>query len=51
MNTFTIGTDILDMGSRRAEARAKRLRGFEAELKSSPTHFVVPNVSDVSAFV
>jgi len=47
MNTFCIGSDILDMGSRRAEARAKRLRGFEAELNNNPTHFEVPNVSDV----
>ena len=30
-----------------ADARAKRIRGFEAELNSKPTHFDVPNVSDV----
>lgn len=47
MNEFCIGSDILDMGSRRADARARRLRNFEAELNSKPTHFEVPNVSDV----
>ena len=48
MNNFCIGSDIIDMGSRRAEARSKRLRGFEAELNNAPTHFDVPNVQDVS---
>ena len=47
MNEFCIGSDILDLGSRRAEARNKRLREFEAQLQNEPTHFDVPNVSDV----
>ena len=48
MNEYCIGSDILDLGSRRAEARNKRLREFEAQLRSDqPTHFEVPNVSDV----
>jgi len=50
MNNFCIGSDIIDMGSRRAEARSKRLRGFEAELNNAPTHFDVPNVQDVSTY-
>jgi hypothetical protein len=47
MDSFCIDSSILDIGSRRAEARAKRMRGFEAELRSNPTHFDVPNVPDV----
>jgi hypothetical protein len=46
---FLVGSDILDIGSRRAELKAKRTRGsgFAAEVNNRPTHFDVPNVSDV----
>jgi hypothetical protein len=46
MESFCISDDILDLGSRRAEARAKRMR--QLQLLKDPTHFDVPNVADVS---
>jgi hypothetical protein len=42
---FCIGNDILDIGSRRAEAKLRRARDLN-EL-TSPTHFDVPNVANV----
>ena len=42
---FCIGNDILDIGSRRAEAKLRRARDLN-EL-THPTHFDVPNVSNV----
>lgn len=42
---FCIGNDILDIGSRRAEAKLRRTRDLN-EL-TSPTHFDVPNVANV----
>lgn len=46
MESFCISDDILDLGSRRAEARAKRMR--QLQMLQDPTHFDVPNVADVS---
>ena len=45
-----IGNDILDIGSRKAEMRARRQRGLVSEELSLgiPGQFDVPNVSDVS---
>jgi hypothetical protein len=42
---FCIGSDILDIGSRRSEAKIRRSREI-AEL-TRPTHFDVPNVANV----
>jgi hypothetical protein len=51
MDAFCIGNDILDIGSRRAEARVRRSAKFDADLRGAPTHFDLPNVPDVSACV
>ena len=48
MESFCVGSDILDIGSRRAEARAKRLRNFAADMGTDrPTHFPLAPVDDV----
>jgi hypothetical protein len=50
-----IGNDILDIGSRKAEMRARRQRGglgldpAEMTTLGNPGQFDVPNVPDVSA--
>jgi hypothetical protein len=49
MDAFCIGNDILDIGSRRTEARVRRSAKFDADLRGAPTHFDLPNVPDVSA--
>jgi hypothetical protein len=45
MMDFCIGNDILDIGSRRADSKLRRTRDLN-EL-TSPTHFDVPNVTNV----
>jgi len=44
-----IGNDILDLGSRKAEMRARRQRGLEELALGAPGQFDVPNVPDVSS--
>jgi hypothetical protein len=46
---FCIGNDILDIGSRRAEIKMRRSREVITDFMSTsgPTHFDVPNVSNV----
>jgi hypothetical protein len=48
---YCIGSDVLDLGSRRAESKAKRSLGpwLDQPDAALPTHFDVPNVSDVRA--
>jgi hypothetical protein len=55
---FCIGTDILDIGSRRAEIKLRQhlpqQQGsyggdFMSTITNGPTHFDVPNVSNVSS--
>ena len=57
---FSIGTDILDIGSRRAEIKLRHEHQRSSSLSSSyndfmstsgPTHFDVPNVSNVRYIV
>ena len=54
---FCIGTDILDIGSRRAAIKLRQQHGpgssvyggddFMSTITNGPTHFDVPNVSNV----
>lgn len=53
LSSGVIGCDILDIGSSKAEMRAKRQRGISAAMGPSPLvfgtpgQFDVPNVEDV----
>jgi hypothetical protein len=44
---YCIGTDILDIGSRRAEIKLRQQQQRLQNDFMNPTHFDVPNVSNV----
>jgi hypothetical protein len=49
-DSYSIGTDILDIGSRRAAERRQleyARQQLAAELRGGVTHFEVPNVENV----
>jgi hypothetical protein len=51
---FCIGTDILDIGSRRAEIKSRQQhQRLQNDFMNpmGPTHFDVPNVSNVCNFI
>jgi hypothetical protein len=51
---FCIGTDILDIGSRRAEIKLRQQHQrsqHDFMTTAGPTHFDVPNVSNVRLFL
>lgn len=56
---FCIGSDILDIGSRRAEMKLRQHLSqqqqqggdFMSTITNGPTHFDVPNVSNVRSLI
>lgn len=52
--TCLVGNDILDIGSRKVEAKAKRSRSgmpmMETLISGIPGEFDLPNVPNVSSF-
>ena len=50
MTDFIIGSDLLDIGSRKAEVRRREQMAPERAILGMPTEFAVPPVADVSLF-